>query len=145
MRDGTELATDVYLPLNDGKYPTILNRTPYDKANYELNVAHLIKYAQQGYAVVTQDVRGRYGSSGELYAFINEYNDGTDCIEWITEQPWYNGKIGGVGGSYVALTQWQAAQQVGNKFSVISLEYKITSSFFSRIKFLSSSISKGIV
>lgn len=119
MRDGTELATDVYLPLNDGKYPTILNRTPYDKANYELNVAHLIKYAQQGYAVVTQDVRGRYGSSGELYAFINEYNDGTDCIEWITEQPWYNGKIGGVGGSYVALTQWQAAQQVGNKFSAL--------------------------
>ena len=71
MRDGTELATDVYLPYKEGKYPTIINRTPYNKADYELNVAHLIKYAQQGYAVVTQDVRGRFGSSGDLYAFRN--------------------------------------------------------------------------
>ena len=71
MRDGTELATDVYLPYENGKYPTIINRTPYNKADYDPNVAHFIKYAQQGYAVVTQDVRGRYGSSGEIYTFIN--------------------------------------------------------------------------
>jgi len=119
MRDGTELATDIYLPYKEGKYPTIINRTPYNKADYELNVAHLIKYAQQGYVVVTQDVRGRFSSSGELYAFKNEYNDGADSIEWITKQPWYNGKIGGIGGSYVALTQWQAAQSVGDKFSAL--------------------------
>ena len=109
MKDGTELATDVYLPREGGPFPTIVTRTPYDKYS-EISVDRWIYRAQQGYAVVAQDVRGRYESSGDFYPMVNEASDGYDCIEWVSRQPWCNGKIATIGGSYTGLTQWQAAQ-----------------------------------
>lgn len=109
MKDGTELATDVYLPVGEGPFPTIVTRTPYDKYG-EGTVDRWIFRAQQGYAVVAQDVRGRYESPGDFYPMVNEVSDGNDCIDWVARQPWCNGKIGMTGGSYTGLTQWQAAQ-----------------------------------
>ena len=109
MKDGTELATDVYLPTEGGPFPAIVTRTPYDKYG-EVSVDRWIHRAQQGYAVVAQDVRGRYESPGEFYTMVNEASDGNDCVEWVAQQPWCNGKIGTIGGSYTGLTQWQAAQ-----------------------------------
>ena len=70
----------------------------------------LIYKAQQGYAVVAQDVRGRFDSPGQFYPFINEASDGDEAIEWVASQPWSTGKIAMFGASYVGLTQWQAAQ-----------------------------------
>lgn len=109
MQDGTELATDVYMPIEGGPFPTIVTRTPYDKYS-ELTIEEWVHRAQQGYAIVTQDVRGRYESQGKFYPMRNEVSDGADCIDWVSQQPWCNGMIGTVGGSYVGLTQWQAAQ-----------------------------------
>ena len=109
MRDGTELSTDVYMPGEGGPFPTLLTRTPYGKY-HELFVPKLIYGAQQGYAVVAQDVRGRFESPGQFYPFINEASDGLDAIEWAASQPWSTGKIATFGASYVGLTQWQAAQ-----------------------------------
>ncbi|MBM3941023.1 MAG: CocE/NonD family hydrolase, partial [SAR202 cluster bacterium] len=65
--------------------------------------------AQQGYAVVSQDVRGRYDSPGTFNPFFQEFNDGNDTIVWCVAQPWSNGKVGTYGASYVGATQWLAA------------------------------------
>ena len=111
MRDGVELATDVYMPAQGGPFPTIVQRTPYDRGNpIALTAPDAVFLAQRGYALVVQDVRGRYDSEGEWYPFANEADDGHDTIEWAAKQPWSNGKVGTIGASYFGLTQWQAAQ-----------------------------------
>ena len=111
MRDGTELSTDVYLPAEEGSYPALMIRTPYDNISEgDIERTGHIYWAQRGYVMVTQDTRGRFDSPGEWYPFVNEANDGHDAIEWVAQQPWCNGKVGIVGSSYRGLTQWQAAQ-----------------------------------
>jgi putative CocE/NonD family hydrolase len=108
MRDGTILYADVYRPSGPGPFPALLTRTPYDKAVAGV-VPFTIRAATAGYAVVIEDVRGRYESEGEFFTFVNERQDGYDTIDWLANQPWCDGKIGMFGGSYVGLTQWQAA------------------------------------
>jgi putative CocE/NonD family hydrolase len=109
MRDGIELATDLYFPEGqEGKFPCILIRTPYKKESSELDGKF---YASRGYAVAIQDVRGRYASEGEWEPFVNEGADGYDAIEWLAAQPWSNGKVGMVGGSYLGWVQFLAAVQ----------------------------------
>ncbi len=106
MRDGIRLSADVYLPAEEGPWPVLLARTPYDN-NGDMDIGFW--WAQQGYAFVTQDVRGRYDSEGDFVPWDNETEDGYDTIEWIGQQPWCDGNIGMSGGSYVAQVQWQAA------------------------------------
>jgi hypothetical protein len=110
MRDGVEISSDIYMPIDGGPFPTLITRSPYDKYNEVLNAPDAVRKAQQGYAVVVQDVRGRFESDGEWHPFLNEASDGYDAVEWAANQPWSNGKVGTFGGSYQALTQWQAAQ-----------------------------------
>jgi uncharacterized protein len=105
MRDGVFLRADVYRPQAEGKFPVLLQRTPYDKRNFAFG----LKAAARGYVVVIQDVRGRYASDGEWYTFKNEMNDGYDTIEWAAALPYSNGKVGMFGGSYVGATQMLAA------------------------------------
>ncbi len=106
MRDGIVLFADIYRPSGPGPYPTLLMRTPYDKQNAGVLT---LRAAGSGYAVVIQDVRGRFTSEGAFLAFVNERQDGYDTLEWLVAQPWCNGDVGMFGGSYVGLTQWQAA------------------------------------
>ena len=108
MRDGVELSTDVYLPFGKGSFPVILERTPFGR-NYQIHVEYAMENASRGYAVVTQDVRGRYDSQGEWYPFIHEAEDAYDAQEWAGTQPWSNGKVGTSGGFYLAVSEWQAA------------------------------------
>lgn len=108
MRDGTVLYADVYRPSGPGRYPTMLQRTPYDKGT-NVAIALILRAVSTGYAVVLQDVRGRFTSEGEFYAFVNERLDGFDTLEWLVAQPWCDGNVGMFGQSYVGLTQWQAA------------------------------------
>ena len=112
MRDGTKTYADVFRPAVDGKYPVLMTRTPYDKSSAASRSGALdaINAASQGYAVVIQDVRGRYSSEGEFYTFVNETDDGADSIEWAAEQSWSSGKVGMYGASYVGATQWLAAK-----------------------------------
>ena len=110
MRDGIELASDLYMPAEGGPFPTLLFRTPYDKYDSPSVISESVAWAQKGYAMVNQDVRGRYDSPGEWYPFIHEVEDGHDAVEWAGKQPWSTGKVGTVGRSYTGLTQWQAAQ-----------------------------------
>jgi putative CocE/NonD family hydrolase len=107
MRDGTPLATDVYLPAEDGqplegRLPTVLERTPYDKENPTRKKDVGEWFASRGYAVVIQDFRGRYKSEGEFYKYADMGEDGYDTTEWIARQPWSDGRIGTIGTSFMA-------------------------------------------
>ncbi len=103
MKDGTKLATNVYLPKTGSKFPVVLVRTPYDKNGIK-DAAE--KFVKHNIAVVAQDCRGRLKSEGEFYPFINERQDGLETLRWLRKQEWCNGKVGGWGGSYVGITQW---------------------------------------
>ena len=106
MRDGATLRADVYRPKSDGKFPVLLQRTPYNKSN---GVNFGVKAAAQGFVVIFQDVRGRYSSEGDWYTFKHESDDGYDSVEWAAALPYSNGKVGMFGGSYVGATQMLAA------------------------------------
>jgi len=106
MRDGVVLVADVYRPAADGRFPTLLQRTPYDRRN-EAATAHAL--AAAGYAVVVQDVRGRFGSEGEFDPFRHEAADGYDSVEWAAALPFSDGRMGMFGSSYVGATQMLAA------------------------------------
>ena len=105
-RDGVTLKADIYRPAGDGKFPVLLQRTPYDKRNGEDFALEAIAH---GFMVVVQDVRGRYTSEGEWYPFKHEIDDGYDTVEWAAALPHSNGKVGMFGGSYVGATQMLAA------------------------------------
>lgn len=111
MRDGVKLATDVYRPRDAENCPTLVHRNPYHKSNAS-SVGGLIlnplDAAREGFAVVIQDVRGRFGSEGEWEPFVNEAADGYDTVEWAAEQPWSNGRVGVYGSSYHGVTALQA-------------------------------------
>src|ERR1700722_14641291 len=106
MRDGVILRADVYRPKAEGKFPVLLQRTPYNKSN---GVIFGVRAAARGFVVIFQDVRGRYSSEGEWYPFKHESDDGYDSVEWAAALPYSNGKVGMFGGSYVGATQMLAA------------------------------------
>ncbi|MEO5814137.1 MAG: CocE/NonD family hydrolase [Gemmatimonadaceae bacterium] len=113
MRDGKRLATDIYRPARNGvavsdPLPVLLHRTPYDK-NGQQKIAEY--FAQHGYIVAVQDIRGRYKSEGKfLKVQPLDGTDGYDAVEWMAKQPYANGKVGMWGTSFAAHMQAGAAQ-----------------------------------
>ena len=122
MRDGVQLATDIYLPAHQGKpapgrFPVILERTPYDKtADSRSERTRALEkpksraevagfFVSHGYVVIYQDCRGRYRSQGTYVKYLSDGLDGFDTCAWIIRQPWSNGAIGTMGLSYAAHTQ----------------------------------------
>ena len=123
MRDGVKLATDVYRPAQEGRWPVLVTRVPYNKdlrfpvpqlqekrIFLELNLDSE-RVVQAGYVIIAQDTRGRYASEGEFTPFLHEARDGADTIAWAASQSWSTGKVGMFGVSYQGLTQWQAARE----------------------------------
>ena len=106
LSDGTKLATTIYLPDAEGPWPTILERTPYNRKGYTKVGPFL---ARRGYAYVVQDARGRFDSEGQFDPLMNEGKDGYDVQDWVASQPWCNNRIGTIGGSYDGMTQWLPA------------------------------------
>jgi uncharacterized protein len=110
-RDGVTLRSDVWRQAGGGPFPVLLMRTPYDKTQAStINYAHPGWYAEQGYLVVLQDVRGCWASEGDFEPFAHEQLDGHDAIEWAASLPGANGRVGMYGGSYVGATQLLAAR-----------------------------------
>ena len=109
MRDGVVLHAHIFRPDAEGRFPGILLRTPYGKpeGGYE-------RFVRAGYAVVTQDSRGRYASDGEYVPFTvadtGDAEDGYDSVEWLAAQPFCDGQVGTLGASYNAWMQWQLAK-----------------------------------
>ncbi len=110
MRDGVVLRADLRRPADALRHPTLVYRTPYGKSETTTS-ALVTKAVARGYAVVVQDVRGRYASAGDFRAYTQEGADGFDTIEWAAAQPWSNGKVGTFGLSYPGAVQWLAAVQ----------------------------------
>lgn len=115
MPDGAGLATDHYAPASMGRlYPTILIRTPYGRNPASgpsgLAIAFAARrFAERGYNVLVQDVRGRYDSPGEFAPFFHEAEDGRATLDWLEKQPWFNGVLGMWGPSYLGYVQWAVA------------------------------------
>jgi putative CocE/NonD family hydrolase len=113
MRDGVVLRADVHRPDAPGKFPTLVYRTPYGKDGLLESGSEptIGRAAHSGYAVVVQDVRGRYHSDGEFRPYQQEGKDGYDTIEWAAAQPWSNGRVGTFGLSYPGAVQWLLAME----------------------------------
>jgi len=114
MRDGTILRANITRPAGAGTFPALVERTPYNKeGGSEVAVGSPEFFAQRGFAVVIQDVRGRFASDGDFYPFRDDgagvLRDGYDTVEWIADQPWCDGNVGMYGGSYSGATQYRAA------------------------------------
>jgi putative CocE/NonD family hydrolase len=69
------------------------------------------KAVERGYAVILQDVRGRYASDGHFDPYRQEGRDGYDTIEWAAAQAWSDGRVGTYGLSYPGAVQWLAAME----------------------------------
>lgn len=113
LRDGTRLATDLYLPDTPTPVPAIVMRLPYNKENPFLLFlsGDILRVAQAGFAVVVQDCRGTFASEGEFNPYFQEGPDGADTLAWVASQPWCDGRVGTMGASYYGATQWLAAME----------------------------------
>jgi putative CocE/NonD family hydrolase len=107
MRDGVVLRADVYRPKAPGKYPVLLQSTPYSK-NPGRGGQGNQRLAAQGWVVIVQDTRGRYTSDGDARPH-DHANDGHDTVEWAAQLPYSSGRVGMYGSSYLATTALQAA------------------------------------
>jgi putative CocE/NonD family hydrolase len=140
MRDGLVLKANVYLPNAVDRCPVVMNFGPYGKdihlANYmrtvwntceqrypEILAASSCRYVtweaadpevwtRMGYACVRVDSRGSGKSPGYLNPDMpEEIDDFYDAIEWAGTADWSNGKVGLLGISYYACSQWVVAQR----------------------------------
>ena len=114
-RDGTILRSDIYRPGDNEKYPAIVTRTPYNKL--QVPNGHFMRINDtvlSGYALVFQDIRGRFSSEGKYngggMSMTEEGSDGYDFVEWTASQPWCDGNVGMAGLSYMGLLQWVTAE-----------------------------------
>lgn len=116
VRDGLRMAVRIYRPDGPGPFPTLFATSPYRYDNNTLPAQPMFLwretgpiewYVEQGYAYVHADVRGTGRSEGE-FEFLGqrEQHDLYDVVEWIGNQRWSNGKVGGIGQSYYAMSQW---------------------------------------
>ncbi|MBQ4622967.1 MAG: CocE/NonD family hydrolase, partial [Clostridia bacterium] len=113
--DGVELFTAVVLPDRVGKYPTVIMRNPYvdyfqdmaEEAVLAVMAEQVTSFTEAGYAVVSQHCRGRGKSSGDCIPFIYERTDGLHLYDWIRAQPFYNGELFPVGGSYTTAVHYE--------------------------------------
>ncbi len=128
MRDGIELAVDIFRPDDHGRFPALLAYSPYGKdvqrvlekqrphssrlGNGGQEAGDTGFFVSRGYVHVIADVRGS-GDSGGTYNFQGkiEQQDGYDLIEWIAAQPWCDGNVGMLGMSYFAVVQNLVAAQ----------------------------------
>ena len=111
MRDGVRLATDIYRPKDTSvKVPTMFVRTPYNFNFWDVrnglpgDMTAALTAVKRGYAYVEQNERGQFFSEGH-YDILGPPTDGYDTLEWISKQPWSNGKVGTIGCSSTA--EWQ--------------------------------------
>jgi hypothetical protein len=108
MKDGVRLAYVAYLPSVSGQFPSVLRYEPYQGGGADSD-GHWLK---KGYAVVTVSVRGTGCSQGVFDLFgPHEGPDGAEVVDWISQQPWSDQKVGMIGASYPGHTQILTAAQ----------------------------------
>lgn len=106
-RDGIKMATDVYRPEGEGPFPTLVFRVRGGRSSAFITgvlILNPLEAVRRGYAVVIQEVRGRAASEARWHPFVHEREDGEDCLRWVLEQPWCDGRLGSYGTAYSAET-----------------------------------------
>lgn len=126
MDDGVVLLADKYVPSGVDDAPTLLVRSPYGRRSW-VGLFFGRLYAERGFQVVIQSVRGTFGSGGEFSPF-DERGDGLATIAWLRRQPWQTGKIGMLGPSYMGLAQWAVAAEADGALGALAPQ--VTSSQF---------------
>jgi putative CocE/NonD family hydrolase len=109
MRDGVTLLADHYAPDTPAQRGTVLIRTPYGRG-FPTSGLNGRMFAARGYHVVVQSVRGTFGSGGSIEPMAQETDDGQDTVAWLRTQPWFDDRLGTLGGSYLGWTQWALLQ-----------------------------------
>src|SRR3954468_23467251 len=115
MPDGVRLATDIYRPKNAaGKVAAVWVRTPYNFNFWDVHngvpadMTAMLTAVKRGYAYVVQNERGHFFSEGN-YDILGSKTDGYNTVDWLSKQPWSNGKIGTTGCSSTAEYQMGVA------------------------------------
>jgi uncharacterized protein len=106
MRDSIKLNAYVFRnTISSESVPAIVSLSPYPSGSEALrgNV-----FATNGYVYVYVDNRGRRESEGNFFPYEDDARDYYDIIDWVSKQPWCNGKVATSGGSYLGFAQWQA-------------------------------------
>ena len=137
MTDGVVLVADHYAPDAPGEHPTLLMRSPYGRKGYG-GLAEV--YAERGFNVVLQACRGTEASGGEFDPLSNERADGLETLAWLREQPWFDGRLGLTGPSYLGYTQWAICDAP----EVMALSTKVTSTDFRSVVFPSGAFNLGL-
>jgi putative CocE/NonD family hydrolase len=123
--DGIPLVADVYHPQHTARTPTILVRIPLTRDLKNSLFAGMIgqMWAERGYTTVIQGTRGRFGSGGTFYPLLGERRDGIETLQWIAQQPWFDGHILTWGGSAFGHTQWALADQTAPGLSALAVYF----------------------
>jgi putative CocE/NonD family hydrolase len=137
MPDGVDLMTDHYAPDGFGPHPTLLMRLPYGRDGFA-NIA--TAYARRGFNVIVQACRGTENSGGEFNPLVNERADGLATIEWLKQQPWYDGRLGLTGPSYLGYAAWA----ISDAPEIKALAIKVSSAEFRSVVFPSGAFHLGL-
>src|SRR5687767_2409012 len=129
MRDGVRLATDIYRPRNaTGKVGTVFVKTPYNFNFWDVrnrvpsDMTAAMTAIKRGYAYVVQNERGHFFSEGHYDILGPPRTDGYDALEWISKQPWSNGKVGATGCSSTAEYQMGVAATNHPAFAAMNVQ-----------------------
>lgn len=131
MGDGAVLRADIYHPEKLSPAPTILIRIPLDdnfKGKFMSNILGRM-WAERGYNVMVEGVRGRFNSTGKHIPFRSEREDGVSTLQWLNKQSWHNGKTGMWGGSYFGYTQWVLADKDSLGLSALLIQISSSSNY----------------
>lgn len=113
LKDGSVLYADIARPAGAGRWPVMLTRTPYNKAQASAVMIDLATTARLGYVAIVQDTRNRGVSTGEgeFVPWLHEADDGSETVAWAASLPYSNGQVFMTGASYLGFTQWAAASR----------------------------------
>jgi putative CocE/NonD family hydrolase len=109
--DGASLHATLVLPdpLPAEKMPALLEFTIYtDPGRHE---AEAREYAARGYAGIVANVRGKGRSTDAIVPYEHDAADTHAVLDWIVKQPWSDGRVGMLGGSYSGFTAWAATRR----------------------------------
>lgn len=91
-----------------GPLPAAMQFTIY--ADPVQNRALTLQAAARGYAGIVVDARGKRLGTGTIAPYEHEGEDANAAIDWISRQPWNDGRVAMYGGSYSGFAAWAAAK-----------------------------------
>jgi uncharacterized protein len=124
MRDGVTLCADRWYARGYENAPVVLMRSPYGRGAVFGQMGRL--FAERGFQLVLQSVRGTAGSGGTLRPFQQEHADGLDTLQWLRAQPWWSGHLYTFGMSYLGYAQWAMADETGHGIDAMALHVTLS-------------------